>query len=163
MSNSPFRPLVAAAALALVALPLAAQSSPAGAKSAKDAVEEFMRAAADSNLTRMGQLFGTDKGSAAATGNPSDYPKRMVVMQAALHGIRVKAHSETPMGKKNHVLVTTELARGACKVTVPITAVKAKSGWLVREFDLNAIWEGINRPCEGTGAGGNTGGAPGVQ
>ncbi len=117
-----------------------------------------MRAAADSNLTRMAELYGTDKGSARRTGNPSDYAKRMVVMQASLHGIVVRAQAETGMGKKNHMLVTTEIARGGCKVTVPIVAVKAKDGWLVRQFDLTAVWDGINRPCAATGRVGNTGG-----
>jgi len=151
---------MALAVVAVPALPLLAQSGHGGATPSA-AVEEFMRAAADSNLTRMAELFGTDKGSARQTGKPEDYPKRMVIMQAALHGILVRAQAETKMGKKNHMLVTTEIARGACKVTVPITAVKAKEGWLVREFDLTYVWDGINRPCEGTGKpadSGNSGG-----
>jgi hypothetical protein len=145
-----------AAALVVVAAPATAQEDAKAAASPSAAVEEFMRAAADSNLTRMAQLFGTDKGSSARTGDPSDFPRRMVVMQATLKGIVVKANAETAMGKKNHSLVTTEIAKGGCKVTVPVTAVKAREGWLVREFDLTAVWDGINRPCEATGRPGNT-------
>lgn len=145
-------------ALILPVSPLTAQSTAAAAKSPSAAVEEFMRAAADSNLTRMAQLFGTDKGSAARTGQPKDFAKRMVIIQAALAGIVVNAQAETAMGKKDHSLVTTEIAKGGCKVTVPITAAKSRDGWVVREFDLNAVWDGINRPCEATGRPGNTGG-----
>ncbi len=150
--------LLAVAIVSVSAVPLTAQSSNKGAESPSAAVEEFMRAAADSNLTRMAELFGTEKGSAEQTGHPSDYPKRMVIMQAALHDVLVRAQAETDMGKKNHRLVTAEIARGGCKVTVPIIAVKAKTGWLIREFDLTAVWDGINRPCVGTGKVGNTGG-----
>lgn len=113
------------------------------------AVEQFFRAASDSNLTRMAQLFGTDKGSVQQTGKPEDYPKRMVVMQAMMGGTQVRALSEVVTSRKNHVVVTTEVVKGSCKVVVAVTAVKSGGGWLVREFDLPEIWDGINRPCVG--------------
>lgn len=146
------------AALALVALPLAAQDAGRGAESASAAVEQFMKAAADSNLTRMAELFGTDKGSAARTGNPPDFARRMVIMQAALNGITAHASGETTTSERDHKVVTTEVIRGRCSVTVPVTAVRARDGWLVRRFDLPSIWDGINRPCEGTAAIGNSDG-----
>lgn len=146
-----------AAALTLLTLPLAAQE-PRGAESASAAVEQFMKAASDSNLTRMAELFGTDEGSAARTGNPPDFARRMVIMQAALSGISARAAGETPTSERDHKLVTTEVIRGRCSVTVPVTAVRARDGWLVRRFDLPAIWDGINRPCEGTATLGNTDG-----
>lgn len=158
MQNTASRWIMKVIALTVLIAPLAAQDGAKAAASPSAAVEEFMRAAADSNLTRMAQLFGTDKGSAARTGHPGDYARRMVVIQAALRGIVVSAKAETAMGKKDHSLVTTEIAKGGCKVTVPVTAAKAREGWLVREFDLTAVWDGINRPCEATGRPGNTGG-----
>lgn len=137
--------------LAMLAGPLAAQDEVRGGETPSAAVEEFMQAASDSNLVRMAQLFGTDRGSAARTGNPDDFARRMVVMQAALSGISVKAHGETVTTEKEHMVVTTEIIRGNCRVTVGITAVKAREGWLVRRFDLPSVWDGINRPCEATG------------
>jgi hypothetical protein len=137
-------------AVALVAAPVilnAQERSPLGAATPIAAVEEFMRAAADSNLTRMAQLFGTEKGSASRAGEPKDFAKRMVVMQAYLHGINVRAVSEVASGQRDHVLVTTEIARGACKVTVPVTAFKSRDGWIVRSFDLVQIAQVINVPC----------------
>ncbi len=158
MPKTPIHRFLLTATLLAAAPPLLAQERAESAKSASVAVEEFMRAAADSNLTRMAQLFGTDKGSAARAGTVKDYAQRMVVAQGVLSGSVVKAIAETQMGKKDHTLVTTEIAKGGCKVTVPVTAVKSKEGWLVREFDLSAVWDGINRPCEATGRTGNTGG-----
>lgn len=157
MPKTPFHRFLLAATLLSVAMPLAAQDRAEAAKSPSAAVEEFMRAAADSNLTRMAELFGTDKGSAARTGDVEGVAQRMVIAQSVLRGSVVKAIAETAMGKKNHSLVTTEIAKGGCKVTIPVTAVKAQEGWLVREFDLTAVWDGINRPCEATGRPGNSG------
>lgn len=148
------RPALSAltAVMALLAQPIAAQDADRGAETASAAVEQFMKAAADSNLTRMAELFGTDRGSAARTGNPPDFARRMVIMQAALKGISVHAAGETTTTTRDHKVVTTELVRGRCSVTVPVTTVRAREGWLVRRFDLPAVWEGINRPCEGTAA-----------
>jgi hypothetical protein len=133
--------------------PLLAQREVRGAATASAAVEEFMRAASDSNLTRMAELFGTDRGSAARTGHPDDYAKRMVVIQAALAGVTVRANAETASTERDHMVVTTEVVRGNCRVVVPVTAVRSRDGWLVRRFDLPSIWDGINRPCEGTATG----------
>lgn len=141
---------------ALVAAPLAAQA-PRPAETASAAVEQFFGAAADSNLTRMSQLFGTEKGSAARTNVPSDHAQRMVVMQAALAGVTARANGETATNDRNLRLVTTELSRGSCRVTVPVRAVKAREGWLVLGFELEAVWDGVNRPCAATGQTGNNG------
>lgn len=145
------------ASLALLSTPIAAQETAQGAATATAAVEEFMRAAADSNLTRMAQLFGTDRGSAARTRHPEDYARRMVVMQAMLSGITVRANAETATEDRNRKVVTTEIARGNCRITVPVRAVKAREGWLVLGFEVQDIWDGVNRPCEATGRPGNSG------
>ena len=139
---------LAFAAAVVCAAPLSAQSSLAATPS--NAVEEFIRAAADSNLTRMSQLWGTSKGSAAKTSQPKDYGKRMIIMQAYLYGVDVRTLGEVPAAKSGRRLVTTELSRGACKVTLPFTTVRADGGWIVNEFDLAAAAE-VNKPCEGSG------------
>ncbi len=141
------------ALVALALIPTARGAAQVRAPTASAAVEQFIRAASDSNLTRMAQLFGTDKGSVQQTGKPEDYPKRMVVIQAMMGGTVVRALNEVVTARKNHVVVTTEVAKGNCKVVVSVTAVKSDGGWLVREFDLPAIWDGINRPCAGERSG----------
>jgi hypothetical protein len=139
---------------ALLATPLLTIGGQGRPATASAAVEEFIRAAADSNLVRMSELFGTDKGSARKTGKPEDYQKRMVIMQAMMGRTEVRALSEVNTSKRGQVVVTTEIAKGSCKVVVPVTAVRSDDGWLVLSFDLPAIWDGINRPCQGS-MGGN--------
>jgi hypothetical protein len=66
-------------------------ASPAPGNSAdspETAVKNFMQAIADSNITRMTQLWGTAKGPAAETKKPDDYEKRMVITQLYLRGAR---------------------------------------------------------------------------
>ena len=152
------RTTISLALVAFAAAPATAQSTAQGGATASAGVEEFMRAAADSNLTRMAQLFGTQRGSAARTNQPDDYAKRMVVIQAQLSGVTVRALGETATSDANRRVVTTEFARGNCRVTVPVRAVRAREGWLVLGFEVQDVWDGVNRPCEGTGRPGNQGG-----
>ena len=127
------------ALLAAFSTPLAAQNTAQGAATASAAVEEFMRAASDSNLTRMAQLFGTNRGSAARTGQPDNFAQRMVVMQAMLGGISARATGETATEDANRKAVTAEIARGNCKITVPVRTVKAREGWLVLGFEVQDV------------------------
>jgi len=142
-------------ALLAVAAPLAlpAQASKAAATPSA-AVEEFMRAVADSNLTRMSQLFGNGKGSAFRTHQPKDYEKRMVVIQAMLRGAQAKALGEVPAEKNGGRTVTTQLSNNGCKVTIPFNVLHANEGWLVNEFKLESAAE-VNKPCESTRRPGN--------
>ncbi|MEI2721010.1 MAG: hypothetical protein V9E87_12900 [Gemmatimonadales bacterium] len=124
------------------------------AATASQAVEEYIRAASDSNLVRMGQLFGTDKGSLMGR-RVEGTDKRMMITQAYLHGVKVRALSEVHGAKGNERIVTTEIARGACKVVLPVTAVESnKEGWLVRNLDLDAASK-VNQACSGGGQPGN--------
>jgi hypothetical protein len=152
-----FRTRWSLALLAVVTAPAIAQNAEQGAPTASAAVEEFMRAASDSNLTRMAQLFGTNRGSAARTRKPDDFAKRMVLIQAQLHGVTVRANAETATEDSDRKVVTTEFARGNCKVTVPVRAVKAREGWLVLGFEVQDVWEGVNRPCEASTRARNSG------
>ena len=143
---------------AVVLLALTVGSSAAAqsqkATSASQAVEEYIRAASDSNLVRMGQLFGTDKGSLIGR-RVEGTDKRMMIIQAYLHGVKVRALSEVHGAKGNERVVTTEIARGSCKVVLPVTAVESgKEGWLVRNLDLDAASK-VNQACSSGGRPGN--------
>lgn len=143
------------AALLFVALPCAvsAQASRAAATPAA-AVEEFMRAVADSNLTRMSDLFGNAKGSASQTHLPKGYEKRMVIIQAMLRGVQAKALGDVSNSKGDMRTVTAKLSHGPCTVTIPVNVVKASAGWLVHDFD-DVEASKINQPCEGSKRPGN--------
>jgi hypothetical protein len=154
MSVVSFRSLVHALVLVIV-VPMGAQAQAPLPSTPTAAVEEFMRAASDSNLTRMSQLFGSDRGSAATTNEPKDHGQRMIIMQAYLGGISVRALGDVVSGDKNRRLVTTEISRGPCRVVVPVTVVQVRGGWLVNAFDLSEVAQ-VNKPCDGTGGPGNS-------
>ena len=137
--------LIAVAAVACTG-PLTAQKAPPP-KSPTQVVEEFMRATSDSNLTRMAELWGSAKGSAKKTDFPKDYQKRMVIMNAYLKGIDVRALSEIDGDIPTQRIVTTELSSGNCRVVLPVVTVKTKEGWIVQNFDLNQAAK-VNRPCD---------------
>jgi hypothetical protein len=117
--------------------------------SPENAVKNFMQAIADSNITRMSQLWGTAKGPAAETKKPDDYEKRMVITQLYLRGapyriIRVDPVTDDAAKK----LVTVDLNRGECTKTVPVTVVNTgNNNWIVNQIDLNLAGTPV-RPCE---------------
>lgn len=132
--------LMLGAPIALTAQISRAPKSPAAA------VQEFMHAVADSNLARMADLWGTDKGPVSKT-HPKDYEKRIMIMQMFLHGVQSRTLGDVPSSKSGLRSVTTELAHNGCKVTISIDVVKAKDGWLVQSFDLAEAGR-VNQPCD---------------
>ena len=70
MSQRLTLPIVAVLVLAACAGGGSAAPGAAPAASAERVVQDFMRAVADSNLTKMAQLWGSAKGSAGATHEP---------------------------------------------------------------------------------------------
>ncbi len=143
--------MLAAVCLAAAAAPLMAQGDTVS--SASGAVQEYIRAASDSNLTRMAQLFGTDKGNAIRLKLP-DLDKRMVVTSAYLSHTRVRTLGEVRGMHPNERTVTTEIALGSCKVVIPVLAVHSRDdGWLVRNLDLSKV-QSLHSPCQ-TGGDGN--------
>ena len=129
--------LVLGAALAGPAQ-LAAQAP----QSPEAAVNAFMQAVSDSNMTRMMQLWGTEKGSAAKTKQPPDYQKRVFIMYSYLKG---SAHRiagmqpDTATGTGRRAMVV-EFKRQDCTAQAVVRTVKTKSeGWLVNFVDLAAV------------------------
>lgn len=133
--------------LATVALGLsltagtAAAQSPSPQAGSEAAVQGFLRAVADSNLEKMAQLWGTSKGAAAKTHEPSDYDRRIVVMQAYLHGAEFKILSNTAdQGRKDRRTLQVELTRDGCDKIVPFTTVRTRSGsWIVSAIELGEL------------------------
>ncbi len=134
------------ATLVLLTVSAAAAQAPQAAPSPAQAVEEFMRAVADSNLTRMAQLFGTRKGSSYDTHQPPKYEERMLTIQLFLHGVQAHALGDLPTAHGGRT-VTTQLSHNACRVTIPVVTAHTKHGWVVESFDLAQAAQ-INRPCQ---------------
>lgn len=117
--------------------------------SSAQAVRLFMQAAADSNLARMAELWGSDAGPAAETGTPADYQKRLFIMQAYLRGDSIQVISDMSIpGDDRHRTVTIALFRQSCPKQIPMTMVRIRAaGWIVNSVDLNAAGN-PSRPCE---------------
>lgn len=117
--------------------------------SAEQALREFMRAATDSNLTRMSQLWGASAGPAAETRNPPDYEKRLVVMQVFLRADSSKIVSDMPVtGEDNRRKLHVQIFRQGCMKQIPATLLRVKGAWFVNELDLPSAGNPA-RPCEG--------------
>jgi hypothetical protein len=123
----------------------ATQVHPSNTASA--AVENFMRAVADSNLDAMASLWGTAKGPAAKTKQPPDYERRIVVMQSYLANDDFRIESDAPEGSQGRHAVQVQLRRQACTWTVPFGVIQLSDGtWLVNQIDLTAVGNPA-RPC----------------
>ena len=155
-----------AAPLVLAACGGPAASGSAGpAPSAEQAVRSFMQAAADSNLSRMAELWGTQAGPAAKTGQPPDYLRRLTIMQVYLSGAPYRlvpgaAAQIVPAGGDSagrlpgpgdeattSRQVVVQVERVGCTKFVPFMVVKAAdNSWVVNQVDLAAA--GLpKRPC----------------
>jgi hypothetical protein len=114
---------------------------------ASAAVQNFMRAVADSNLDAMANLWGTDKGPAARTKMPADYERRIAVMQSYLRHDDLRVVSDAPAGSDARHEVQVEIRRQACTWTIPFVAIRlAGGGWIVNQIDLTAAGNPA-RPC----------------
>jgi hypothetical protein len=114
--------------------------------SARGVVESFMQAVADSNLTRMATLWGTTAGPASKTNQPSDWERRITVMQAYLRNESHRLLPSTPSGGASDD-VQVEIRRSLCTWVIPVTAVRISDGsWLVNQVDLTKAGNPA-RPC----------------
>lgn len=110
------------------------------------AVRNFMQAVADSNITRMGQFWGSASGPATVTRQPADYRDRLVVTQAYLRQSPFRLLRTDPLpNQANRRAVQVEFDRvdldgKRCTRAVPITVLNAgKHGWIVTGLDLNQV------------------------
>ena len=140
--------VAAALVLAACGSSKAPSTAAAPAPSAERAVQDFMRAVADSNLTKMAQLWGSAKGSAAATGEPADYQRRVLIMQAYLRGAEYRIMSNDPApDAAGQRILQVELKREHCDKIIPFTVLRSGDVWLVNKVDLGAAGS-PGRPCD---------------
>jgi len=141
-------PIIAALLLAACAGGGSPAPTAAPAASAERVVQEFMRAVADSNLTKMAQLWGSAKGAAGTTHEPADYERRIAIMQAYLRGAqyRILSNDVDPASADQRVL-QVELKRESCDKTVPFAVIRTGDTWLINRVDLSAVGS-PGRPCD---------------
>ncbi|HEV8357578.1 MAG TPA: hypothetical protein VGQ17_12540 [Gemmatimonadales bacterium] len=117
--------------------------------SAIQAVQEFMGAARDSNMTRMAALWGASGGPAGQTRSPKDWERRLVVLQAYLRGDSARVTSDVGVsGDANRRRLVVSLFRATCATPIPVVAIRTRSGsWIVNSVDLSSAGNPA-RPCE---------------
>lgn len=118
------------------------------AASAEDTLNRFLQAAADSNLAVMSQTWGTERGPAGSTNTPSDYYRRVAIMQAYLAPNHYRIVKNEPVhNQADQRTLQVEFSRKDCTTIVPITMIRTGQGqWLVYQFDLSQIGT-PGRPC----------------
>ena len=117
------------------------------AKSAAAAVQGFMQAVVDSNVSKMAGLWGTTNGPAAKTGQPADWERRVAIMQAYLKSDSFRLTSDVGETEARRVL-QVQIRRQTCTWNVPFVAVKTGDGsWLVNQVDLTQAGNPA-RPCD---------------
>lgn len=125
------------------------QRAPAEAQpaAAPEAMTAFMRAVADSNLNKMAELWGSSKGPAATTRQPSDFERRLVVIQSYLRHDDYRVASNV-LENKGHRSMQVELRRQACTWIVPFSLVKVQGDqWIVNSVDLTRAGNPA-QPCD---------------
>jgi hypothetical protein len=135
------------AALLLAACSSGSPSQVQPANTATAAVQNFMKAVADSNLTAMANLWGTARGPAARTRQPPDYERRVAVMQTYLTNDDYRILSDSPDGSEARRAIQVQIRRQACTWDVPFTVIQMTDGtWLVNQVDLGSAGNPA-RPC----------------
>jgi hypothetical protein len=136
------------------ALLLAACSSGGGANqvppanTAATAVQNFMKAVADSNLTTMATLWGTARGPAGKTREPADYERRITIMQAYLNHDDFRILSDVPNGSEARRAMQVQIRRQACTWDIPFTVIQmTDKTWIINEVDLAAAGNPA-KPCD---------------
>jgi hypothetical protein len=107
------------------------------ASSAAGAVQSFMKAVADSNVAKMGTLWGTAGGPASVTKQPPDWERRIAIMQAYLKNDSYRLTGDVPGSDPNRRDIQVEIKRQTCTWSVPFVAVKSGQRWLVTQVDIS--------------------------
>jgi len=117
------------------------------ANTAAAAVQDFMKAVADSNLTTMASLWGTTSGPAGKTRQPADYERRIAVMQAYLSNDDFRILSDSPDGSEFRRAMQVQIRRQACTWDIPFTVIQlTDKTWIINQVDLAAAGNPA-KPC----------------
>ena len=124
-------------------------------QSMNESVAQFFTAVKGNDLTRMGQLWGTERGPAADNMNPAVLHQRLTVIQKYLDhtGYRIIEGPLVVPGHDELRSFRVELQRTNCNQVLPIDLVRTRSGgWLVYDVHLESAGSPGGRcPQAGTG------------
>ncbi len=129
----------------------AGAGSPVANRSPETTVTAFLAAARDTNLTLMANYWGGSSGPAAVSKQPSDYEKRIRVMQKYLTSDSARLVTLGSVdGHPDQVMVTMQLYVGNCQNRVPFVVGKWKDQYLVQNVDVTSAGN-PGRPCDDQG------------
>jgi len=114
------------------------------------AVQQFMAGVKANDLTRMGDVWGSDKGPANAWMPAEQRHQRLTVIQSmlAFESFRVDPNGVRAGKSPDERIVRVQLTRNGCTPIVPFTTRQYRGGWLVSDIDLAAAGN-PRRPCGG--------------
>ena len=112
-------------------------------QSPQQTLAQFMSAVKANDLSRMGTLWGSDRGPAAGWMKGDELKERLTVIQKYLDhaGYRVIEGPLPVPGHDNTMTFRVELQRAnACTIVFPVDLVRAKSGgWVVNDVHLGSL------------------------
>ena len=111
-------------------------------QSMSETLDQFLGAIKAKDYTRMGNLWGSERGPASGYMDPEYLHRSLTVLQIYLNHTDYRV-LEGPLpvdGKDRLRTFRVELQRpSGCRVVVPIDLVRAKSGsWLINDVHLEA-------------------------
>ena len=113
----------------------------AGPSAMQETVTRFLAAVRANNLARMGELWGTDKGPAAGSMDPTELSQRLTVIQRYLthSGFRFVEGPLAVPGNDRLRTFRVELQRSNCARVLPLDLIFTRAGtWVVYDVHLEA-------------------------
>lgn len=130
-----------------------APASPSPAAPA-DALAGFLDAVRQNDLSRMGQLWGSERGPAASWMNAEELNKRVAVIQKYLahSGYRVVEGPMPIPGESRRMAFRVELRRDDCVHVQAMDVVRVDAGgWVVQDVHLGEARSPVQACPSGTG------------
>ena len=147
----PLVPYLLAVLAACGGNPAPATPSPA---TPADALAGFLDAVRQNDLSRMGQLWGSERGPAAGWMDSEELNKRVAVIQKYLAhgGYRVVEGPMPVPGNARMMSFRVELRRDDCLHIQPIDVVRvSRGGWVVQDVHLGDATSPVQACPSGTG------------
>lgn len=119
-----------------------------------DALAGFLDAVRQNDLSRMGQLWGSERGPAAGWMDPEELNKRVAVIQKYLaHGGYRVVEGPMPIpGESRRMAFRVELRREDCLHVQAIDVVREdRGGWVVQDVHLGEARSPVQACPSGTG------------
>ena len=105
-------------------------------------VADFLTAVKDSNIRKMGQLWGSERGPAATWMEPVKLEQHLMTIHKYLThvGFRIVEGPLPVAGNERMRTFRVELQRSNCTRVVPMDVVQVSSGtWVVQDVHLEAV------------------------